>query len=974
MEEIWSIEGGDVEREIKIANRHKKKEWQTTAHVTMILGKGSLQGADVMTPEVFAKVEPLYLRFFKLQVQTKAGHNFSTLDLCARGAMPDYPGNRDACAAWEASNRTDTAMQAACFPSPEFPCMVNSPFHCFSESAAHLPERYKALDAIADQVFPKELFAIPYATRPSYQELSHKEMKAEASKVRMSGKRGCDWWTGTTTFSPPLWGGHIEENANGTLIEKVKAIRWMFFYDAPRRTSFRMSLTKPQQANEAEIEEALRLHEEAWQSEVLAFAPSLADVEVLNVGPSLEEDLIEENNKPRWGLIILGGVFMWLFITVSLVSFHRPLESRMHLGQIGLNCIGISLFSSCGLWLLLGFKLNAVMITVLPFLALGLGVDDMFVLIRYFSELGEDFITENSYSDILGELLARGGAGATLTSICNTAAFGCAALLPVKALRDFCVAAGIISLTNYAVLFTQFLPLLVLEARRVKRREAEPNLLTYFCHRRALRRAPPTGRSVEESITTCLKDWYGPFLAWLPIRVGISVLACALVAISCVSIAVNTEIGFTVSELAPSGTHAARALEVAMDEFQTFLAQICFLELDVPRHQREMLKLYDDVTTSAHAVPFDLPPYLTMFSSFVLAQSHLPVPGLVNSTYASIGWTLDGSWTHADLAPFGTVNANPAKFYEAWGNWTAMPLDEPSRAFLPGGNAFLFADLVRTNEFKYESGPGSYLQFSFFPFYQTRLTTQDEYLNAIKEVRDVFEASPLTKEQAFPYGGIFSYWSIFIELGPILRQVFAIDLGVIFIVTLFVLRSGTSAFASTLACAMIVVLVYGACMLFARFNYFVAAGLLASAGISVEFTSHLVASFASLGGPLPERLGTAMAHTSPALFLGAVSTFLSLLPMAFNPLTYVVKYFFGMYAVCVGVGLLSGFLLLPGVLALISTVSDAMYDAVSAAIASSRLRPFDDGSEGRNLPTLVSVSANPAAEPSKKEGWAVSHP
>merc|ERR1712224_148131 len=117
-----------------------------------------------------------------------------------------------------------------------------------------------------------------------------------------------------------------------------------------------------------------------------------------------------------------------------------------------------------------------------------------------------------------------------------------------------------------------------------------------------------------------------------------------------------------------------------------------------------------------------------------------------------------------------------------------------------------------------------------------------------------------------------------------------------------------------------------------------------------------------------------MAHTSPALFLGAVSTFLSLLPMAFNPLTYVVKYFFGMYAVCVGVGLLSSFLLLPGVLALISTVSDAMYDALSAAIASSRLRPFDDGSEGRNLPTLVSASANPAAEPSKKESWAVSHP
>ena len=132
-------------------------------------------------------------------------------------------------------------------------------------------------------------------------------------------------------------------------------------------------------------------------------------------------------------------------------------------------------------------------------------------------------------------------------------------------------------------------------------------------------------------------------------------------------------------------------------------------------------------------------------------------------------------------------------------------------------------------------------------------------------MRDVFEASPLTKEQAFPYGGIFSYWSIFIELGPILRQVFAIDLGVIFIVTLFVLRSGTSAFASTFACAMIVVMVYGACMLFARFNFFIAAGLLASAGVSVEFTLHLVAFVDSLGGPLPERLGNRRRTPAPHL-------------------------------------------------------------------------------------------------------------
>merc|ERR1712032_442398 len=107
-------------------------------------------------------------------------------------------------------------------------------------------------------------------------------------------------------------------------------------------------------------------------------------------------------------------------------------------------------------------------------------------------------------------------------------------------------------------------------------------------------------------------------------------------------------------------------------------------------------------------------------------------------------------------------------------------------------------------------------------------------------------------------------------------------------------------------------MVYGSTILFAKYNFFVATGLLASAGISVEFTSHLIASFTSVDGPLPERLGTAMAMTSPALIQGAVSTFLSMLPLAFNPIAFVVKYFFGMFAVLVAVGLLIGLRLRQG--------------------------------------------------------------
>merc|ERR1719437_83590 len=267
----------------------------------------------------------------------------------------------------------------------------------------------------------------------------------------MTGTRGCSFYTALFTFTPSGWGGNVVWNH----------------------------------------EEALKLHEQRWQQEVEAFAATLDNVEVLNVGPSLEEDLIEANNEPQWLLMVVGSLMMWWFVTLSLVSWSRPMESRMNLGHQGLAVVGLSTLASTGLWLLMGRKLTGPMISVLPFLALGLGCDDMFVLIRYFSEVGETFITENSYSEILGEVLARGGGGATLTSVCNTAAFGCGAILPIKALPDFCLAAAIISVMNYFTIFTQFLALIVLEARRVKRREVEPTPMTYYCQKRAMQQAIP---------------------------------------------------------------------------------------------------------------------------------------------------------------------------------------------------------------------------------------------------------------------------------------------------------------------------------------------------------------------------------------------------------------------------------------------------------------------------------------------------
>ena len=70
MEKQWAIMGGDIEREIDVVEKYHDKSWEKKSQVTMLQGKGPWQGADVMTPEAFAKMDDLYGRFHKINVTT----------------------------------------------------------------------------------------------------------------------------------------------------------------------------------------------------------------------------------------------------------------------------------------------------------------------------------------------------------------------------------------------------------------------------------------------------------------------------------------------------------------------------------------------------------------------------------------------------------------------------------------------------------------------------------------------------------------------------------------------------------------------------------------------------------------------------------------------------------------------------------------------------------------------------------------
>lgn len=932
----WSVEGGKTERNLKMWKERrgdkKDNDWALGSHTTMFVGKGDREGDDILTHEALHEWLELDRKWTTLSVEV-GNKTYTTWDLCARGVLPDLPG----------------------FPIQ--PCLTVSPLHCFREEGEVNHASYQAIDPFIDQIIPG---AVPYSTRPALVNLTDAEIKSTVSaqpNPSLQGPpgqiRGCFGQYAAAFFPADTWGGNLEWE--GSLITKAGALRASYFYDGIARIAFRMSITKPDYANLADLSEAMRKHSALWQSICEAHNSKNTYIEVANMEDwsYIDEKMQEESGRMNWWYLISGGCLMVTFCALILVSWRHPMASRADVGFKGLLVVNISQVTSFGLFFLIGKYLNQPMMLAMPLLSLGLGVDDMFVLLRYFSDLGIEFIDDNATDEILGEVMAQAGPGVLLTSVCNSLAFLCGVFLPIPAMSDFCLLASFVAVVNFLCLTNIFLPLVAFEALRVKQRKIDPHMLTCLCQRWVVKRderrsldsqqnsgnSGGEGRRVskdatssegysrhpEKQIVAWLRRSYAPFLAKPMVSMVVGLIGLGCLAASCILIA-NKSIGYSPAELFEKSDPNYRSVTLLFRDFALFPSWLCFFDLDIPQKQSDMLELYKEIGSTEFAMYGAFPPYLSLLYMLMHGAFSAMNPNVTDpATIAQLAG-FDAAWTDPFLAPWGTLPNNDT-FYSTYFNpWRKFPTD-PYSAWDPANQGFLWADMAGLNELvgkaEYTDANGvEKLSFSYFPFFRVGLTTEDKFVEAIAQTNKKLEATPI-KDNAFIYGPIATFWEVFLELDIYVWAIFSADVVIIFLATLLVFSFDVvTAFVTAVSCAMIVLEIYGLSCTLMSFNVFVAAICLMGMGLSVEFTVHLAAAFSLTQGPRAERLGTAMAHTFPALFEGSVSTLLSILPMAFNPVPFVVKYLFGIIALVVAVGVINGILIMPGLIGLISPLYD----------------------------------------------------
>jgi hypothetical protein len=188
-----------------------------------------------------------------------------------------------------------------------------------------------------------------------------------------------------------------------------------------------------------DVEEVRRL----WAEEFIALTDRTQPLtRTVGFEPGQLEEAIENASNASTLLTIIGYVIMIIYSAYEL--WPRPL-----VGLIGVGFVSLATGCGLGICAIAGVTFNATSTKVLPFLLLGLGVDDMFVLAMNYKWTNKRRPAE----ELTGQLMGVWGPSITNTSVANLVVFmiGSAAGLPMVV--NFCTMAVVgifaIFLTNF---------------------------------------------------------------------------------------------------------------------------------------------------------------------------------------------------------------------------------------------------------------------------------------------------------------------------------------------------------------------------------------------------------------------------------------------------------------------------------------------------------------------------------------------
>jgi predicted RND superfamily exporter protein len=183
----------------------------------------------------------------------------------------------------------------------------------------------------------------------------------------------------------------------------------------------------------------------AWEQEFLDFLlepKSTANFPNLKVFPVAQRSFSDEFGEAIQGdisLLIFSYIILLVYVGVNLGHMDSScIQMRVVLALSVLVTVGMAIVSSTGLASSMGIMYTPLH-SLLPFILLGIGVDDSFVIADAFDTVN----AAASPRDKIAVALSHAGVSITITSLTDLVAFAVSSVTSLPALSSFCVYAAL---------------------------------------------------------------------------------------------------------------------------------------------------------------------------------------------------------------------------------------------------------------------------------------------------------------------------------------------------------------------------------------------------------------------------------------------------------------------------------------------------------------------------------------------------
>ncbi|KAI5073406.1 hypothetical protein GOP47_0011419 [Adiantum capillus-veneris] len=726
----------------------------------------------------------------------------------------------------------------------------------------------------------------------------------------------CLSWFGSHTPISAAFGS-VEHDTSGN-ISKIGALRWganNFHHKHPLWSE--LLAQKLNQSLEPSARKELVVQFENLMIQQLTpfrdskaqtdFAPGkqFGDLQVqFTMWRSAEDVLIDANETPIWQMI-LSAALVSLYSFLAFVNFKKPVHSHTTLVLTGLTVVALAVVSGYGLTAAVGIKLSPLAGSVVPFLTLGLGIDDVFVLVTILRNFLKDKSIQSLSDSLIPEhemslTTALAGPSVVLTTFSVLASFFISSISPMPIVRWFCWQMGITATIHTLGMLLIFVPLMALDARRVKSQINDPYLWIFFGWQ-GEKTLQVQGKNIDGSdpsmqdsaastpISRSVAKYYAPLFESNLFKVFVVILFAGLLGSMTYLGFWKVEHGLKLSEVTLKGSYQHDFAVTTEDRFPSYDIWLVTRDnIDYPNSQEQLGKLFDAAQQN--------------LSHWTPAQPKIWELSWLGNLYLSMNQSLNLSY------PL------PSKdFYNLTKAWSSSLL---GRFSLQDLSCYNTSTGQHTSCLAQQNLPDWALKATKTVLFAENLGAETKpNLDIIRETRrfaDNFNEEYFNGTNAvYAYGYPFLFYEQYLHSSHDLYMVVGFALVGVFLAVLIFQFSLSTSLIIALVLLMVDIEVYGFLYIIgAKLNSLSLVNLGIVVGMASEFT-YLARSFLVVDGTRNYRVGKALEWTFEPLLHGFGTQVAATLPLLFLKYHAFRLYYFAMFTIMGVLGFLNGFVLLP---------------------------------------------------------------